>query len=97
MSKHYDNKNDLLRELKRRKDFADNSVSTTFTAYMLITCTVLYSDLGFREGRFRKVLDGFYKRLADFEDGNLTVDDMNKFLKEEAGVYVEFPNLGGKK
>lgn len=93
MGKHYDNKNDLLKEMKKRKLMADNAISSTFTAYMIVATLTLYEDLGFRNERLQKFLTGFYKRLERYENGSLTLDQMKKTLYDKAGVVVEGPKI----
>lgn len=87
--KHYDNKNDLIRELKRQKFHTDHAVAATFTAYMMLATLTLYEDLGFREKRLLKFVNGFYHRLDLYNEGKLTVDSIQKTLLEKAGVVVE--------
>lgn len=93
MAKHYDNKNNIIAEMKRSRYRADAAVSATFTAYMMIACLVLYEDLKFRSDRLKKFINGFYKRLDMYNAGTLTVDGMEKKLLEEAGVYIEPPKV----
>ena len=91
--KHYDNKNDLISQLKRQKYHTENAVAATFTAYMMLATLTLYEDLGFREKRLMKFVNGFYNRLDLYHDGKLTVDEIEKTLLEKAGVVVEGVNL----
>lgn len=92
-SKHYDNSRDLLMAMKRTKMQADNAVSATFSAYMMLGCLVLFEDLGFREKRLRTFISGFYKRMDDYHNGTLTMSDVSKKLMEEVNVYVEPPRV----
>ena len=87
--KHYDNKNDLIRDLKRSKYRTDKAIEATFTAYMMLATLTLYEDLGFREKRLIKFISGFYDRLALYGDGKLTLNEIEKTLLEKAGVVVE--------
>lgn len=87
--KHYDNKNDLISQLRRQKYRTEKAIEATFTAYMMLATLTLYEDLGFREKRLLKFINGFYDRLALYEDGKLTVDTIEKTLLEKAGVVVE--------
>lgn len=91
MKKHYDNKNDLIAQMRRTKIHADNCVGATFTAYMLLAVTTLYEDLNFRDKRLVKFIEGFYHRLDLYSEGKLSVDDMEKNLIENAGVVIERP------
>ena len=87
--KHYDNKNDLISQLRKNKYRTEKAIQATFTAYMMLATLTLYEDLGFREKRLLKFVNGFYDRLALYEDGKLTVDTIEKTLLEKAGVVVE--------
>lgn len=91
--KHFDNKNDLISQLRQQKFRTENAIAATFTAYMMLATLGLYEDLGFREKRLIKFVNGFYDRLALYEDGKLTVTEMEKTLLEKAGVVVEGINL----
>lgn len=91
--KHYDNKNDLLLELKRQKFHRENDIAAVFKAYMLLATLTLYEDLGFREKRIIKFVNGFYDLLDLYHEGKLTVDEVEKTLYEKAGVVIEGVNL----
>lgn len=91
--KHYDDKRDLIASMKRDRARADYAVYASFTAYMLIGCLTLYEDLGFRDKRITKYINGFYKRLDMYRAGKLSVQGMEKDLLEKAGVVVEPPQI----
>jgi hypothetical protein len=79
--------------MRKQKRMTDNAVSATYTAYMLLATLTLYEDLGFREQRLIKFVNGIYDRLALYGDGKLTVNAMEKTLLEKAGVVVEGVNM----
>lgn len=91
--KHYDNKNDLLRELKRRKEMADNSVAITFTAYMNLTLYTLMEDFEYDGENVEAFRDLFLKHLEEYEEKKLTLDTLTKELYDRLGVAVEMPKL----
>lgn len=91
--KHYDNKKDLIREMKMQKIRTDNAVAATFKAYMMLATLTLYEDLGFREKRLIRFVNGFYDRLGLYSDGKLSVAEIEKTLLEKAGVVVEGVNI----
>ena len=91
MKKHFDNKNDLITQMRKTKMHADNCVAATFTAYMILAATTLYEDLGFRDKRLIKFIEGFYHRLDLYNEGKLSVDEMEKNLIDKAGVIIEHP------
>ena len=87
--KHYDNKNDLISQLKKSKYRTEKAIEATFSAYMMLGTLTLYEELGFREKRLIKFVNGFYDRLALYGEGKLTLNDIEKTLLEKAGVVVE--------
>ena len=89
--KHFDNKRDLIAQMRRTKMHADNCVGATFTAYMILATTTLFEDLGFRDKRMVKFIEGFYRRLDLYSAGELSVEEMEKNLIEKAGVVIEHP------
>lgn len=93
MAKHYDNKNQLLEELKRRKLMADNAIAATFTSYMMLSCMVLFEEFNYDQDDIVKFRDEIYKRLDLYHDGKLTVSDIESTLLNDLGVYIEKPNF----
>lgn len=91
--RHYDDRNNLLAELKYRKAMADNAISATFSAYMMLSCLVLHEDFELDEENMQAYVDGFYKRMDLYHEGKLTVDSLQKDLLEKVGVYVEPPKV----
>lgn len=92
-AKHYDSKRDLIAQMKLDRARADYAVYASFTAYMLMAALTLYEDLGFREKRLVKFINGIYKRIDMYRAGKLSVNDMEKTLFEKAGVVVEPPHI----
>lgn len=91
--KHYDNKNNLIAEMRRAKAQAQHASAQTFTVYMELALLTLYEDLGFRDKRLKDFVKGVEARSDKFGDGKLTEPEMRKRLLDEAGVYVEPPNI----
>lgn len=92
--KHYDNKNEILRRLRENEiiqNRADRAVASSWTAYMMLGLLTLYEDLNFRETRLNKFISGVNKRLNQFDRNELSLDEMNKRLYDEAGIIVEGP------
>lgn len=92
--KHYDNKNEILRRLRENEiiqNRADRAVASSWTAYMMLGLLTLYEDLNFREARLNKFISGVNKRLNQFDRNELSLDEMNKRLYDEAGIIVEGP------
>lgn len=92
--RHYDNKNEILRRLRENEiiqNRADRAVASSWTAYMMLGLLTLYEDLNFREARLNKFISGVNKRLNQFDRNELSLDEMNKRLYDEAGIIVEGP------
>lgn len=90
--KHYDNKNDILRrmrEVDKVQRRADNAVAASWSAFMMFGILTLYEDLGFRDKRINKFIDGMHKRHDEWDTGQLTLDEIRKRLYDKAGVIVE--------
>ena len=92
--KHYDNKNDILRrmrEVEKVQNRADNAVAASWSAFMMMGLLTLYEDLKFRDKRLNAFIDGVHKRNEQYNNGELTLDELNKRLYDEAGIVVEMP------
>ena len=92
--KHYDNKNDILRrmrEVEKVQNRADNAVAASWSAFMMLGLLTLYEDLKFRDKRLNTFIDGMQRRNAEYDRGDLTLDEIKKRLYEGAGIVVEMP------
>lgn len=92
--KHYDNKNDLLkrlREVEKVQNRANCAIASSWSAFMMLGLLTLYEDLGFREKRLAKFIDGVHRRNEQFERGEMTLEGIQKKLYDEAGIIVELP------
>lgn len=90
--KHYDSKEDILRrmrEVDKVQKRADHAVAASWSAFMMFGLLTLYEDLGFREKRINKFIDGMYRRNEAYDKGELPLNEVRKRLYEEAGVIVE--------
>lgn len=93
--KHYDNKNELLRRLRENEKVqnrANKAAASAWTAYLLLACLTLYEDLGFREKRFIKFINGVNDRLDRYNRGEMTLQELEKRLYDESGIIIERPN-----
>lgn len=89
--KHYDNKNDLLNELRKRKTMADNAITATFTTYMIMSLYTLMDDFEYDQENVEAYRECFLNHLAEYEEGKLSVNEMEKQLFDNLGVLVEMP------
>lgn len=92
-NRHYDDKNDLLRELKKRKLMADNAITATFSTYMIMSLFTLMTDFEYDQENVEAYRECFLNHLAEYEDGKLTVKEMEKQLFDNLGVLVEMPQM----
>ena len=93
--RHYDSKEEILkrmREVDKVQKRADKAVAASWTVFMMIGLLTLYEDLGFRDKRLNGFIDGMQKRNAEYDDGNLSLEEIKKRLYENAGVVVEMPD-----
>lgn len=93
--RHYDNKDDILRrmrEVEKVQNRADNAVASSWSAFMMLGLLTLYEDLGFREKRLSTFIDGVHKRNAQYDNGELSLEEIKKRLYEQAGIIVELPS-----
>lgn len=91
--KHYDNARDIIATMKKNKALADNAISSTFSAYMMMACMVLYEDFEYDQENIQAFVNGIYNKLDEYRDGKLTVNGLEKDLLEKCGVVVEKPNF----
>ena len=92
--KHYDNKNDILRrmrEVEKVQNIADHAVAASWSAFMMLGLLTLYEDLKFRDKRLNAFIDGMHKRNEEYDNGTLTLDEIQNRLYEESGIVVEMP------
>lgn len=92
--RHYDNKNEILKRLRENEiiqNRADKAISASYTAYMMVALLTLYEDLQFRDRRLNMFIDGFQKRFDKFDKEELTVEEMQRRLYDNAGIVVEGP------
>lgn len=92
--KHYDNKDDIIRrmrEVEKVQRRADQAVAASWSAFMMMGLLTLYEDLKFRDKRLNAFIDGMQRRNAEYDRGDLTLDEIKKRLYEEAGIIVEMP------
>ena len=91
MAKHYDNKNELLRQLKKAQNaekHTQNCINATYNAYMMIACLVLWEKCNFRENRLTTFVNEFYATVEAFDRGEITYEDMKGRLNDY-GIEIE--------
>lgn len=93
MAKHYDNKRDLLREMKENRIRADIAEASAFSANMLMSLYVLRDGFDFGQVRAERFIDGMSRLNQDINDDKITLEDIKKRVFDDLGVIVEMPRL----
>ena len=95
MRKHYDNKRDLLREMRENRIRADVAAASAFSANMLMSLYVLREGFQFGQTRAERFVDGMQQLNADFESGKISLEEIKKQVFEDLGMVVEMPKWNG--
>lgn len=93
MAKHYDNKRDLLREMKENRIRADIAEASAFSANMLMSLYVLRDGFDFGQVRAERFIDGMGKLNQAINDDKITLEDIKKRVFDDLGVIVEMPRV----
>ena len=93
MGKHFDNKNDLLRVIRKQQMDNDMVLAASHTAYMRMALLVLSEEFGFGTKRCEKFNAEMLKRLDALDKGELTGAEMKQRIFDRLGIYVEDPAL----
>ncbi len=89
--KHYDNKTDILRQMKENRIRADIAAASAFSANMLMSLYVLRDGFGFRQERAERFVNGMLQLNKDFEADKITLDEIKRRVYEDLGMVVEMP------
>lgn len=89
--KHYDNKTDILRQIKENRIRADTAAASAFSANMLMSLYVLRDGFGFRQERAERFVNGMLQLNKDFEAGKITLDEIKRRVYEDLAIIVEMP------
>lgn len=84
--KHYDNKFDLIREMKRTKKLAESSTDIAFASQMILSLYVLHNTFGFGQERCER----YVQAIQAADNNNLA--EMRQYLLDKIGFCVELPN-----
>lgn len=94
IKRHFNNREEVLmgmREVRKAQNRADKAVAASWSAFMMLGLLTLYEDLKFRDKRLNAFIDGMQRRNEQYNNGELTLDELNKRLYDEAGIVVEMP------
>ncbi|MDD3020927.1 MAG: hypothetical protein PHX61_08125 [Alphaproteobacteria bacterium] len=75
-----------------KKDAANKAAETGFLLMLGLPILVLHDKYGFGPVRCERFIDQVLKEYAMFEEGYMTMDDVAKILKDEAGITIERKN-----
>lgn len=89
--RHYDNKRDLLREMKENRIRADIAAASAFSANMLMSLYVLRDGFGFGQERAERFVNGMLKLNQDFEDEKITLNEIIQKVYDDLKIIVEMP------
>ena len=89
--KHYDNKTDILRQMKENRIRAGIAAASAFSANMLMSLYVLRDGFGFGQERAERFVNGMLQLNKDFNDGKITLDEIKRRVYEDLGMVVEMP------
>ena len=84
--KYFNNKKPVPLVNNRRA--ADELISSSHKANMLITLSVLHDTFGFGSKRVERFVNAYGKLLEQYNNGEVTVDRLNEKVKKETGVGV---------
>ena len=89
--KHYDNKTDILRQMKENRIRADIAAASAFSANMLMSLYVLRDGFGFGQEWAERFVNGMLQLNKDFNDGKITLDEIKRRVYDDLGMFVEMP------
>lgn len=96
MAKHSEKTDYLLGEIKKLRTQLEYQAALSFKSYMLMACHTLYDDFEYDQENIEAFVSGIYKHLEEYENGTMTIGDMERELYDEIGVVVEGPDYGNK-
>lgn len=76
--KHYDNKTDILRQMKENRIRADIAAASAFSANMLMSLYVLRDGFGFGQEQAERFVNGMLQLNKDFEADKITLDEIKR-------------------
>lgn len=89
--KHYDNKKNLIRDMKETRIRADIAAASAFSANMLMSLYVLRDGFNFGQVRAERFVVGMHDLNERFEAGEITLEEIKKRIYDEIGMIVEMP------
>ncbi|HJC25380.1 MAG TPA: hypothetical protein H9761_17060 [Candidatus Eisenbergiella merdavium] len=89
--RHYDNKRDLIKEMRSSRARADMAAASAFSANMLMSLYVLRDTFGFGQARAERFVKAMGRLNTDHDEGRITLDEIKKRIFDDLGMIVEMP------
>ncbi len=90
-SKYFNNRKAPLqqRRVKNRRD-ADKLIHSSYTAFLLLGIMALRNKFDFGSARIERWIDEINDLRDSYEKGYISVQDLQKTIKEETGIEIKF-------
>lgn len=90
-SKYFNNRKVPMqqRRVKNRRD-ADKLIHSSYTAFLLLGITALRNKFDFGSARIERWIDEINDLRDSYEKGYISVQDLQKTIKEETGIEIKF-------
>lgn len=90
-SKYFNNRKAPMqqRSVKNRRD-ADKLIHSSYTAFLLLGIMALRNKFDFGSARIERWIDEINDLRDSYEKGYISVQDLQKTIKEETGIEIKF-------
>ncbi len=90
-SKYFNNRKAPMqqRRVKNRRD-ADKLIHSSYTAFLLLGIMALRNKFDFGSARIERWIDEINDLRDSYEKGYISVQDLQKTIKEETGIEIKF-------
>ena len=91
--KHFDNKRDILREMKENRIRAETAEASAFSANMMMSLYVLSDSFSLNQEQAETFVDAMAALEKRFEDGNITLTQIMQRVFDDYGMIIELPEV----
>lgn len=90
-SKYFNNRKAPMqqRRVKNRRD-ADKLIHSSYTAFLLLGIMALRNKFDFGSARIERWIDEINDLRDSYEKGYISVQGLQKTIKEETGIEIKF-------
>ena len=90
-SKYFNNRKVPMQQrmVKNRRD-ADKLIHSSYTAFLLLGIMALRNKFDFGSARIERWIDEINNLRDSYEKGYISVQDLQKTIKEETGIEIKF-------